>query len=270
MSTPSLASHVKTIAFGYGYRANEVRPRYAASIADKHIIKDALKKLSIPGLDWKKWASDCNDVHGQLERLYATILLYSPHVQSLEVQDGPLYDEDEDEIMEGRSPWWLVYLRQIAGGAVFGGVHGFEHLGSICVDAVFMKLRFFAPVFGLRSLRKVTLRNLREEAYTRRENVKEFRRFAARPSAVEEVCFEGCFVDDGVIEAVVGCVARLRVFRYGISDEQMHFGDEAVNCYHRWVVISSGSLSSYLYYGAEGRSAVTLITTVTDRFHHLV
>ncbi|KAJ4351857.1 uncharacterized protein N0V89_007201 [Didymosphaeria variabile] len=216
MSNPDLASLVKSISFKYGPNVHAERPSYVPSIPDKQLIKDSLKKLGITDFDWKQWASDCNDRNVEQEQLYATILLYTPNVAKLEIDDGAL------SAVEGKSnklPWWLVHFRQFVNGRNFGRVQRFQHLRSIRVDVQYLKLRHLAPLFRLRSMRKVTLIGLVEWAHTEGDSKEALQRLF-RASVIDELHVEKSFVHDSVLDVVISCITHLRVFQYWSSRDQ--------------------------------------------------
>ncbi|KAL1596615.1 hypothetical protein SLS60_009263 [Paraconiothyrium brasiliense] len=215
-SNPDLASHVKSISFRYGPNVHAERPKYVPSINDKQLIKDSLKKLGAADIDWKQWASDCNDQNVEQEQLYATILLFTANVESLEIDDGALSVVGETA---NKIPWWLVHFRHFVNGRSVGRVQRFQHLQSIRVDVQYLKLRHLAPIFRLRSMRKVTLIGLVEWAHTEEDSTEALRRLF-RVSPIHELHMEKSFVEDNVLDVVISCIAHLRAFRYWSSRDQ--------------------------------------------------
>jgi hypothetical protein len=192
MSNPDLASHIKSISFNYGLEVHEERGLYVPSISDRQLIKDSLKGLHMPKFDWKLWASECNDRHVDQELIYATILLYTPNVTRLEIDDGvPIKTP-------GRLPWWLHNFRKIVNGVDFGRAHRFQQLRSIRVDVSYLRLRHLAPLF-------------REELQ---------RLFPSRASLIDELHMEMSFVEDDILEVLISGINKLKVFQYWSSTDQ--------------------------------------------------
>lgn len=207
-SDTGLASHVKSVSFRYGPNAHEDRPVYAPSISDKQKIKDSLKRLNMP--DWKKWASCCNEAGVEQERLYATLLLYTPNVSRLDIDDGAL---------EYKFPDWLKMFRQAVGDGGFRRIHRFEHLASIRIDLQYLKLRHLSPVFKLHSMRTVTLIGLVEWGNTKQDEPESLRRLLpAGMSRVEHLHLKGSFVHGDVLDVLISSIQKLRSFEYRSSD----------------------------------------------------
>ncbi|KAF2439959.1 hypothetical protein P171DRAFT_115223 [Karstenula rhodostoma CBS 690.94] len=216
MCDADIASHVKFVSFKYGPTVHSERPPYVPSISDKQLIKDSLRSLEIPRFDWKQWASDCNDRQVDQELLYATMLLYTPNIARLEIDDGAPVETP------GKLPRWLSHFRKIANGVDLGGVHRFQYLKSIRVDVQYLKLRHLAPLFRLRSMRKVTLVGLFEWTSTGETAKEELRRlFPNRSSLIDELQLEMSFVDDDLLNVVISGIKKLKVFRYWSSTD--HF-----------------------------------------------
>ncbi|KAF1978892.1 hypothetical protein BU23DRAFT_549596 [Bimuria novae-zelandiae CBS 107.79] len=220
MSNARLASHVKSMFIRYGPNSHADRLAYAPSIADKQLIKDGLKKLAMS--DWKVWASSCNETNSGAELLYATMLMCTPNVASLEIGDGALQPKS--------LPKWLWIIRQIVNGHFFGKVHRFEHLHSIRVDVQYLKLGHLAPVFKLRSMRKVTLIGLVEWAHLEDDRPDSLRRvLPAGISLVEEVHISKSFVHGDILDVLFSSFRKLKMFRYWSTDERFVNGHAGVD-----------------------------------------
>lgn len=217
MCNKDIASHVKAVSFKYGPDVHSDRPAYVPSISDKQSIKDSLKGLEMPNFDWKQWASDCNEREVDQELIYATILMYVPNVTRLEIDDGAAMEPP------GRIPRWLNHFRKIANGVDLGRVHRFQHLKSVRVDVQYLQLRHLAPLFKLRSMRKLALVGLFERPPMLKSARDELRRlFPIRGSPIDELQLEMSCVADEVLEVVLVGIKKLRIFRYWSSAD--HFG----------------------------------------------
>ena len=248
MSSPGLASHVKSVSFRYGPNVHAERPDYVPSVSDKQLVKDSLKKLNIAKFDWKKWASDCNDRNVEQEQLYATILLYTPNVAKLEIDGGALAAMEQKP---NKLPWWLVHFRHVVNGKDFGRVHRFQHLKCIRVDVQRLRLRHLAPIFRLPSMRKVTLIGLVEWAHTE-EDSKEALQRLFRVSFIDELHMEKSFVHDDVLDVVISCVKKLRGFRYWSSEDRYEVNGWSTDEY--WGITEQEGYEPYPYED-EGRNS---------------
>ncbi|KAL5438771.1 hypothetical protein PMIN07_004832 [Paraphaeosphaeria minitans] len=238
MCNKDIASHVKSISFSYGPNVHSDRPPYVSSIADKQLIKDSLRSLGIPKFDWKQWASDCNDREADQELIYATILLYTPNVTRLEIDDGAALEPP------GRIPRWLNHFRKIANGVDFGLVHRFQYLKSIRVDVQYLKLRDLAPLFRLRSMRKVALVGLFERPFTGQAAKAELRRlFPNRGSPIDELQLEMSYVDNSVLDVVISGIKKLKIFRYWSSTD--HFEVSGRNSDEYWGISGQEGYERY-------------------------
>lgn len=211
ISNPAVASHVKSVSFKYGPNVHADRPAYAPSILDKQLIKDALKDSEIPG--WKSWASDCNSTDVDQEHLYATILMYTPNVEHLDIGDGA-QSETEDPLPDSEFPEWLMIVRQVVNGSFFGRVHRFEHLRSIRIDVQCLKLRHLAPIFRLRSMRKVTLTGLVELSHTKAKLGLLRRLLPANCSSVEELELPRNWIHLEALDILLTSFRQLKSFQY--------------------------------------------------------
>ncbi|KAJ4299935.1 hypothetical protein N0V90_005182 [Kalmusia sp. IMI 367209] len=209
------------MSFRYGPNVHADRPTYVASISDKQVVKDGLKRLEIP--NWKHWASQCNEKNIEQEFLYATILMCTPNVTRLEIDDGTIREEETGY----KVPKWLKLIQYASNGNHFGRTHQFNQLASFHIDLQFLKLRHLAPIFKLQSMRKVTLIGLVEWAETKEGEPGFLRRLlAAGTSSVEELRLQKSFVHSDVLDVLISSACKLRVFEYQSADDRFPLNGE--------------------------------------------
>lgn len=208
ISNRHLTAHVRNFTCLYGHGVQYAPENGVPSLADKRTIKDGFKALGIPS--WKTWASDCNDNHPEQELLYAAILMHTPNVTCLDIDDGTV---------PYKMPHWLDIVRWAVSGSRFGQMHQFARLKSIRVDVSKLKLRHLAPIFKLRSLREVKLIGLIELADVK-EGKPDFlqRLLPAGTSPVENLTIQDSFVNNGILSVLLGSVQALKRFEYHHSD----------------------------------------------------
>ena len=211
MSDQQLAARIRSMTFKYGVQVHAERAPYQPSAADKKIIKEGLKKvLGVPA--WKAWASDCNDPGAEQELLYATILMHTPNVVALDIDDGNV---------PYKIPKWLDLIRWVVNGSHVDRLHRFTHLKSIRIDVWFLKLRHLAPIFRLQSLRRVRMVGLIDANEAEERKTTELERLVPPASSpVEELSFRDSFVDIGALSTVLGYIRGLKHFEYGHTDEK--------------------------------------------------
>jgi hypothetical protein len=203
-SNPRIAERVRTLKFKYHMTTDDIGPgSYSPSIPDRRDIKAALKRMGIP--DWKLWATKCNDEETNREILFATILMHTPKVAALDIQDGKL---------PYANPKWLDLIRYAVSGRAFGHMHLFQHLNTIRVDVGWLDLRQIMPLFRLPSLRALTLNNLAEGEESHPEITLATASIAAGSSPIEKLSLSSYIRSSSVAVLLEACRA-LRTFGYG-------------------------------------------------------
>ncbi|KAF2644466.1 hypothetical protein P280DRAFT_391816 [Massarina eburnea CBS 473.64] len=209
MAKPWLAENVRSMQISYGPRVHEDRKRYTPSVTDRRTIKDSLKAMDIPG--WKAWATDCNDDEVERELLYATILMYTPNITELIIDDGEL---------SYRIPKWLDILRWTVSGGRLGHVHRFLQLKTLRIDIGYLKLRHLAPIFKLPGLNTVSLTGLVDIGRVERGKPDALRRLLPIGTClVENFSVHKAFVDDRILDVLLQCFRSLKHFEFSHTDE---------------------------------------------------
>ncbi|KAF2737690.1 hypothetical protein EJ04DRAFT_550418 [Polyplosphaeria fusca] len=154
MMNPVASRKVQRVSFTYGPYTNRGRTRYARSVKDRQIIKSGFKSLDLP--DWKIWATTCNNDDNN-EMLYAAVLMHTPNVISLRVDDNKT---------PHNIPHWIQLIRHAVGRGNFGRLHTFSLLEEVWINIDSLRLTNLVPVFRLPSLRRLTLLGLVETSRT--------------------------------------------------------------------------------------------------------
>lgn len=213
MINPEVAGKVHSLTLAYGTGVHEDRKIYNATIADRQSIKSGLKALNIP--DWKTWATDCNDEATDQELLYTAVLMHTPNLTSLDIDDGEV---------PYQLPKWIELIRHCAGGNSFGRVHHFSQLKSIKVDIGILRLRHLIPLFRLHSLRSLTLVGLVETEETAQAGPPSFRwPVPAGSSSIEEVSLPDSFLHINILTTMLNTCRALKKLRYEHRDERWFY-----------------------------------------------
>ncbi|KAF2678806.1 hypothetical protein K458DRAFT_266529, partial [Lentithecium fluviatile CBS 122367] len=203
------------------------------SASDKKIIKEGLKVLEIPG--WKAWASACNDSNAEQELLYATILMHTPNIVSLDIDDG---------FVRYKTPKWLDLIRWAVSGSPFGHIHQFSHLRSIRVDVLNLKPRHLCPLFKLQSLRKLKLIGLMEPGTAKVGKADYLRRLVPAASCpIDDFSLQESFINCEVLGVLLGFIRALERFEYQHADDRWLLRGDISEVY--W----SGSIEWQTTYG---------------------
>ena len=199
-----IAEKVQTLELSYGPGVQESCKRYTPSVADRRDLKAAFKNLSIPG--WKEWATDCNDESVNLDILYASILMFTPNVKSLTIDDGSL---------PYGFPKWLNLIQSAVTGASLGTVHRFSHLESIRIDVEELSLRHLWSLFRLPSLRQLTLLGLSDNGDAN-QSILTTKFWKAPPgsSPIQELVLLDCLLSLPHLVLLIKSCATLRVFAH--------------------------------------------------------
>jgi hypothetical protein len=255
-SNSRIAEKVKALTFEYNTAIDGTGPEnYCPSLPDRRDIKAALKRMNIP--DWKAWATKCNDEETNREILFATILMHTPKVAALDIQDGKL---------PYGNPKWLDLIRYAANGRVFGHMHLFQHLNSIKVDVGWLDLRQMMPLFRLPSLRALTINDLAEDEGTHPEVTLANASISAGSSLIEKLSLSAYIRSSSIAVCLEACRA-LRIFGYG----HVSYVNSKIDCL-RYPVIYAGlqrhqkSLERLMLneYFDENRPAISQTGTMGD------
>ncbi|KAF2247382.1 hypothetical protein BU26DRAFT_400333, partial [Trematosphaeria pertusa] len=220
ISDRHLAKKVRSLTFNYGSGVHCERESYHSSVSDKKIIKEGLKELEIPG--WKSWATDCNDDGVEQELLYATILMHTPDVTSLDIDDGSV---------SYKTPKWLELIRWAVSGARFGHMHQFSRLNSIRIHVAHLKLRHLAPVFRLPSLREFQIIGLIEIGQRKGRADSLRRLIPTGASSIEALSLRSSFVNIDILSVLLNSVRTLKRFEYQHSEDRyLSLGDGEEYC----------------------------------------
>ena len=255
-SNPRIAERVRALKFEYHMTTYDIGPEsYCPSIPDRRDIKAALKRMDIP--DWKAWATKCNDEETNREILFATILMHTPKVAALDIQDGKL---------PYGNPKWLDLIRYAVSGRGFGHMHLFQHLNSIRVDVGWLDLRQMMPLFRLPSLRALTLNDLVEDEGSHPEITLANASIVAGSSLIENLSISSYIRSSSVAVLLEACRA-LRIFEY----RHVSFVNSKMDCL-RYPIIYAGlqrhqkSLERLMLneYFDENRPVIFQIGTIGD------
>jgi hypothetical protein len=223
ISDRQLARKVRMMTFRYNAGGHGEFPPYQPSAPDKKTVKQGLKLLEVPG--WKEWASDCNDPKGEREMIYAAILMCTPSISSLDIEDGGV---------PYKIPKWLELIRWTVNGSHTGHMHRFAHLRSVRVEVLNLKLRHLAPIFKIQSLRNLTLIGLMESSEAKiKESKADYlqRLVPAASSPIKELCLQEAFVDVTVLSVLLGFIRELRCLEYKHNDNRWLSGGRASELY---------------------------------------
>lgn len=213
ISNPQAATEVRSLTLSYGPGVHEDRKPYNPSVIDRGEVKDSLKALDIP--KWKAWATDCNNEETDQETLYAVILMHTPNVAFLDLDDGDV---------PYQTPKWIDVIKQSVGGNSFGRVHHFSYLKVLRVDIGTLRLRTLAPLFRLPALQRLILVGLVETAHAKPGKGLSFKwPVSRRSSPVEELLLSDCFMDPHILETIMETCLKLKSFQYEHRDERWYF-----------------------------------------------
>lgn len=209
ITKPDLARSVRKAHFLHGKEAHLDRVRYIPNAQDKKILKQGMKMLDFP--DWKTWATRCNTDNIELDILHTAIMLHTPNLVELHVEDN--------WISPYQDPKWIELIKKSTKGDTFGHTHSFSCLESVRVDAKVMVLHQLAPLFHVPSLRRLHLQDLREARLGRWPVPKLERAIPPACSNIEELTLEECFINSDNLLALSRSMVGLKRFRYEIDPE---------------------------------------------------
>jgi hypothetical protein len=215
VSNTLLASCVYNVNMTYGPMAHSSRKQRMATAQDKRIIKEGMRHLGIPG--WKEWAAACNELNTDIEFLHSAILMHTPNIKSLTVQ--------ETYAICPRSPKWLELLRRASTATNPGRVHQFTHLRSIRVGVSQLKLSELAPLFRLQSLRRLFFRDLIDYDCGHGHRIPALQRLIpAACNNIEDFQLEQSFLNMDMLGILLASARKLKVFSYEVAADNIPQG----------------------------------------------
>ena len=226
ISNPQLAQSVRHAKFRYGDDAHLERKRYSPTARDKKIIKEGMRGLDFP--DWKGWAARCNVDEVEFDILHTAVLLYTPNLASLDVEDG--------QISAYSKAKWPELIKKATTGEHFGHAHRFSSLKSVHLDAQNMVIRHLVPLLRLQSLRKLELRELSEIELDMRAPAELRRVLPERCNNLEELILEECSLRFDALTTLISSARKLKSFRFDVNQESVLLDGSGVmlqNCLWR-------------------------------------
>jgi hypothetical protein len=226
MMNSQLAGFVQNVDIVFGASDHHTARRYHPTARDKRIVKQGLRALG-PS-DWKEWATRCNAESLDDGAIQNAILLHTPKVRCLSIEDHS----------RGKPNPWFGLVSKAAAGTLSTQTHRFEHLQSIRVNAGSSTLCNIAPLFRLKSLRKLHLVQIPMYETVPCETVADLRKHSEEsthrlqrliPSAcsnLEELDLECVRYTWQVLEVLVSSSRCLRSLKYEAYVDQLDQLDE--------------------------------------------
>lgn len=218
ISNPRLGESVRYAKFRYGEDAHLERRRYLPTARDKKVIKEGMKALDFP--DWKGWATRCNSAGIELDILHTAVMLNTPNLTMLDVEDGLISAYSKAK--------WPELIKKAAIGEHFGHVHRFSALKVVCVDAQYMVIHHLAPILRLQSLRKLELRELSEFELDMRAPADLRRVVSQGCNNLEELVLKECSLRYDALETLICSARRLKSFRLYTDQQSVLFDDSGI------------------------------------------
>ncbi|CAO2649771.1 Nn.00g010630.m01.CDS01 [Neocucurbitaria sp. VM-36] len=210
MTKPQLAKLVKHVEVSYGSWGHRNYKRYDATAQDKKTIKEGLRMLSIS--NWKSWTADCNAVDGATEALHSAILMYTPDIISLVIEDAGSYGQ--------QGPRWIDLIRKATTDISSMHTHRFEKLRSIRVGAGHYTINQLAPLFRLASLRQLCLNELVAFDIGGGAGPQALQRVVPQCcNNIEELQLEQSFLNMEILGVLVASPRKLRILKLDITLE---------------------------------------------------
>lgn len=218
ISNSQLAKLVNEVKIIFGQWALRKDTRHVPTAKDKKTIKEGLRASDIPG--WKDWATECNEKRGSDEAVHNAIMLHTPNVTSISIQDFTS--------TPSQHPAWVDVISKATMGA-FGKTHRFEHLKSIKIHVRWSTLAQIAPLFRLQSLLILHLGGLLEcdmdtyigdsgDTKRRSELALKLQRLIPRGcNNIEELSLEHTYYNKCFLEVLVSSSRKLKAFKYEVS-----------------------------------------------------
>ncbi|KAH9862903.1 hypothetical protein J1614_010996 [Plenodomus biglobosus] len=216
ITNPRLAELVQNVNILYGSSVRHNHVKHNTNAQDKKVIKEGIRALGLP--DWKGWVAECNADDADLEALHAIMLLHTPNVVSLSVQNT---DHRVHRILR-----WVEAIKTASPGKSQGRMHPFKYLRSIEVNMSYSSMLQVGPVFRLASLRRFVALELFEDDAQKDLEVTALQRvMPPRSNNIEELYLkEECFISTEKLAVVLASPRGLKTFLYDLSTT--HFADE--------------------------------------------
>ncbi|KAJ4401129.1 hypothetical protein N0V91_008151 [Didymella pomorum] len=211
ISNPHLGESVRHAKFRYGDDAHLERKRYSPTARDKKIIKEGMKALDFP--DWKGFSSRCNSAEVELDILHTAVMLHTPNLMMLDVEDGLISAYSKAK--------WPELIKKATTGEHFGHAHRFNALQSVRVDAQNMVIHHLVPILRLQSLRKLELRELSEVELDVRAPAELRRVLPPACNNLQELVLEECSLRYDALETLIASARSLRSFRFDANKESV-------------------------------------------------
>lgn len=211
ISNPHLGESVRHAKFRYGDDAHLERNRHIPSARDKKIVKEGMKALDFP--DWKGWASRCNSADVELDILHTAVMLHTPNLVTLDVEDGLISAYSKAK--------WPELIKKATTGERFGHAHRFSALRSVRVDAQNMVIHHLVPLLRLQSLRKLELRELSEIELDMRAPAELKRVLPRGCNNLEELDLEECSLRYDALETLINSARSLKSFRFDANQDSV-------------------------------------------------
>lgn len=211
ISNSSLGECVRHAKFRYGDDAHLERARYSPTARDKKIIKEGMRTLGFP--EWKAWATRCNAKDVELDVLHTTVMLHTPHLVSLEVEDGLISAYSRAK--------WPELIKKATTGEHFGTAHRFSSLESVRIDAQNMVIHHIVPLLRLQSLKKLELRELSEIELDMRAPAELRRALPEGCNNLEELILVDCSLRFDALTTLISSAKALKSFRFDATQESV-------------------------------------------------
>ncbi|KAF2010597.1 hypothetical protein BU24DRAFT_427713 [Aaosphaeria arxii CBS 175.79] len=212
MSNPVAAQRVRNLNLNYGTGVHEDRKQYHPTLEDKRTLKGGFRGLGL--LDWKTWATECNEDGVEQEILYAAILMHTPNVTSITVDDGKT---------PYQTPKWIELMGHALSGRSFEGMHKFPHLRSVSIDLGGLRLRQLSTLFRVPSLQQLKLIGLVETAKPAGEKKVLKWPIANGSSHITQLILHDCWLETGVLTLLVNSCRALEHLHYTHRDERCFY-----------------------------------------------
>lgn len=208
---PSLGESVRHAKIRYGDGAHLERRRYAPTALDKKIVKEGMRALDFP--DWKGWATRCNAAEIELDILHTAVMLHTPNLMSLDVEDGHISAYSRAK--------WPELIKKATSNTYFGHAHQFSALKHVRIDAQNMVIHHIVPLLRLQSLRKLELRELSEMELDMRAPAELRRVLPEACNNLDELVLEECSLRFDALTTLISSARSLKTFRFDANQESL-------------------------------------------------